>query len=49
MSSKALNQLRLQVTTLTEFERATLARELITSLDGQPDNSVKQAWNDEIA
>ena len=29
-------------------QRAALARELIMSLDGPRDDSVEQAWNDEI-
>jgi putative addiction module component (TIGR02574 family) len=36
------------ISTLSESERAALAHELIMSLDGPRDESVKQAWNDEI-
>ncbi|WP_018405727.1 addiction module protein [Marinobacter gelidimuriae] len=42
------NHLRSQISTLSESERAALARELIMSLDGPRDDSVGQAWNDEI-
>ena len=48
MTTKTLDHLRSQISTLSESERAALARELIMSLDGPRDNSVDQAWNDEI-
>lgn len=48
MTTETLNQLRAQISTLSESERAALARELIMSLDGPRDDSVEQAWNDEI-
>lgn len=48
MTIETLDQLRSQISTLSESERATLARELIMSLDGPRDDSVEQAWNDEI-
>lgn len=48
MTTETLNHLRSQISTLSESERATLARELIMSLDGPRDDSVEQAWNDEI-
>jgi len=48
MTTDTLNQLRSQISTLSESERAALARELIMSLDGPRDDSVEQAWNDEI-
>lgn len=48
MTTETLNHLRSQISTLSESERAALARELIMSLDGPCDNSVEQAWNDEI-
>jgi putative addiction module component (TIGR02574 family) len=48
MTTDTLNHLRSQISTLSESERAALARELIMSLDGPRDDSVKQAWNDEI-
>lgn len=48
MTTETLNHLRSQIPTLSESERAALARELIISLDGPRDDSVEQAWNDEI-
>ena len=48
MSTETFNQLRSQISTLTESERAALARELIMSLDGPQDDFVEQAWNNEI-
>lgn len=49
MTAETLNQLRSQISTLSESERAALAHELIISLDGPQDNAVEQAWNDEIS
>lgn len=48
MTTETLNHLRFQISTLSESERAALARELIMSLDGPRDDSVEQAWHDEI-
>ncbi len=48
MTTETLDQLRSQILTLSESERAALARELIMSLDGPRDDAVEQAWNDEI-
>ena len=48
MTTETLNHLRSQISTLSGSERAALARELIMSLDGPRDESVKQAWSDEI-
>ncbi|MDV6317952.1 addiction module protein [Chromohalobacter sp. HP20-39] len=48
MNTETLDHLRSQISTLSESERAALARELIMSLDGPRDDSVEQAWNDEI-
>lgn len=48
MTTETLNQLRSQISTLSESERAALARELIMSLDGPRDESAEQAWHDEI-
>jgi hypothetical protein len=48
MTTNTLNQLRSQISTLSESERAALARELIMSLNGPRDDSVEQGWNDEI-
>lgn len=49
MTTETLDHLRSQISTLSESERAALARELIMSLDGPRDESVGQAWNDEIS
>lgn len=48
MTAETLNHLRSQISTLSESERAALAHELIISLDGSPEKSAEQAWNDEI-
>lgn len=48
MTTETLDHLRSQISTLSESERAALAQELIMSLDGPRDDSVEQAWNDEI-
>ncbi len=48
MTTETLDQLRSQISTLSESERAALARELIMSLDGPRDDAVEQAWSDEI-
>jgi putative addiction module component (TIGR02574 family) len=48
MTANTLDHLRSQISTLSESERAALDRELIVSLDGPRDDSVEQAWNDEI-
>lgn len=48
MTTETLNHLRSQMLTLSDSERAALARELIMSLDGLRDDAVEQAWNDEI-
>lgn len=48
MTTETLNHLRSQISTLSVSERAALAREIIMSLDGPRDDSVEQAWHDEI-
>jgi len=48
MTTETLDHLRSQISTLSESERATLARELIMSPGRPRDDSVEQAWNDEI-
>lgn len=48
MTTETLEHLRSQISTLSESERAALARELIMSRDGPRDDTVEQAWNDEI-
>lgn len=46
MTTETLNHLRSQISTLSESEPASLARELIMSLDGPHDESVERAWKD---
>ena len=48
MTTETLDHLRSKISTLSQSERAALAHELIMSLDGPSDDSVEQAWNDEI-
>ena len=48
MSAETSNRLLTQISTLSESERAALAHELISSLDGVRDASAGQAWDDEI-
>jgi|GEM_PF-7045353 hypothetical protein len=43
MTTETLDHLRSQISTLSESERAALAREIIMSLDGPRDDSVEQA------
>lgn len=49
MSTEALDQLRSQISALSKSEKTELVRELLMSLDGPRDESVEQAWDDEIA
>ncbi|WP_417502458.1 hypothetical protein [Marinobacter sp.] len=46
MTNETLDHRRSQISTLSESERAGLARELIMSLDGPSDGGVGQTWND---
>ncbi len=48
VSTEALDQLRSQISALSESEKAELAWELLMSLNGPRDEFVEQAWNDEI-
>lgn len=48
MTEETLNQLRASISKLSEAERAELAYELVSSLDGPRDKGVEQAWDDEI-
>ncbi|OJY97219.1 MAG: hypothetical protein BGP25_12205 [Lysobacterales bacterium 63-13] len=48
MTAETLNRLRTQILTLSKSERAALAREIIADLDGARDDTVEQAWDDEI-
>lgn len=47
-TTEKLDHLRSQISTLSHSERATLAHELLISLDGPHEDSADQAWNDEI-
>ena len=49
MSSTALEKVRSEALSLSEVERAELAYNLVTSLDGPPDSDVERAWDLEIA
>ena len=49
MSSTALEKVRSEALSLSEVERAELAYNLVTSLDGPPDADVERAWDLEIA
>lgn len=48
MSAVELDTLRNAALTLNEQERATLARDLVASLDGPADDGVAEAWDREI-
>lgn len=48
MSTEAYNHLRSQMLTLSDAERAELARDLIKSLDAPYENNVQDAWEVEI-
>lgn len=48
MTARELETLRNAAMTLTEQERAALARDLVASLDGPADNNVAEAWGREI-
>lgn len=48
MGSPALEKIRSAALDLPESERAELAYELVTSLDGPADADVKKEWDTEI-
>lgn len=48
MSSQALNKLRDEALDLPEPERAELAHDLVSSLDGPADEETSQAWEAEL-
>jgi putative addiction module component (TIGR02574 family) len=48
MASTALETVRSEALNLSEAERAELAYNLVTSLDGSPDSDVEKAWDNEI-
>ena len=49
MSTEPLENLRSQAFTLSNSDRAELARDLIRSLDAPSDRDAEQAWEREIA
>ena len=48
MSNQELDELRTELLGLSEGDRAELALELVSSLDGPPDDGVAEAWDQEI-
>lgn len=48
MGSPALKKLRVEALNLSESERAELAHNLVTSLDGPADPDAEKAWEAEI-
>lgn len=48
MGKSALDKVRDEALRLPESERATLAQDLVASLDGPADNDVEAAWDAEI-
>ena len=48
MSSTALEKVRSEALSLSEVERAELAYNLVSSLDGPPDSDAEKAWDLEI-
>ena len=49
MSNQSLEELRTELLSLSEGDRAKLALELVSSLDGPPDDGVAEAWDQEIS
>jgi putative addiction module component (TIGR02574 family) len=48
MNTETLERLRAQISTLLASDRAALARDIIISLDGAPDDAMEEAWDEEI-
>jgi len=48
MSNHALDELRTELLSLPESDRAKLALELVSSLDGPTDTDVTEAWDIEV-
>lgn len=48
MISEALQRVRSEAMSLSEAERAALARDLVSSLDAPVDQNVLEAWDDEV-
>lgn len=49
MTARVLEQLRSEILSLSETERAELAHTLIQSLDAPADSDVEKAWDHEIS
>lgn len=49
MSNATLQKVRSEALELSESDRASLASDLLSSLDGPPDKDADQAWDQEIA
>jgi hypothetical protein len=49
MSNSALDRVRSEAFELTEAERAELAHDLVSSLDGPPDQDAAREWDAEIS
>ena len=49
MSNSAFDRVRSDAFELTEAERAELAHDLVSSLDGPPDRDAAQQWDVEIS
>lgn len=49
MSNSAFDRVRSEAFELTEAERAELAHDLVSSLDGPPDRDAAQEWDAEIS
>ena len=48
MGSQILERLRSQALDLPEADRAVLAHDLVSSLDGPPDANASRQWEEEI-
>lgn len=48
MTNKTLDELRGEALTLPALQRAELANDLVSSLDGPPDADAADRWTDEI-
>jgi len=48
MGSPTLEKVRSETMNLTQSERAELAHNLVTSLDGSSEHDVEEAWDAEI-
>lgn len=48
MPGSEFDRLRARVRALPEAERAELARELVATLDGEPESDAASAWDQEL-